>query len=280
MEALKFPTKILKKENTTVEQLFIHKIRPNPYQTRQQFHIGHLEELSKSIALYGILQPISVRKMNSGYYELITGARRLKAAELAGLETIPAIITKANDCDSAVYSFLENIQRQNLNFIEEAIGYKNMLEDYNFTQEELSIKLCKSQSNIANKLRILRLEDSIQKLLLQYQFTERHARALLRLPYEHSRLIAMDVMIQHDLNVRKTEELIDAMLQEMTLPLLPKIKRKEKRSVNDIRLCTNTIKQAVELIQKNGVEVSFEHCGNDSYCEITIHIRTNHFETA
>ena len=195
MEVLKFSEMRLKKDKV-VFQLPIHKIRSNPYQPRKYFNRTALEELADSIRAYGILQPITVRKMSGGAYELVAGERRLRAAELAGLETIPAILMQVSDSDSAVMAFIENIQRQNLSFLEEAEGYRNMMEDYGLTQEELAAKLSKSQSSIANKLRILKLEDSVKKLLLEHHFTERHARALLKLPDEESRLFVLAQMIQ------------------------------------------------------------------------------------
>ncbi|WP_312045362.1 ParB/RepB/Spo0J family partition protein, partial [Anaerotignum sp.] len=194
MEVLKFPEMRLKKEKA-VYQLPIEKIRPNPYQPRKYFNLGALEELAESITAYGILQPITVRKMSGSFYELVAGERRLRAAEMAGLKTVPALFIQVTDSDSAVLAFIENIQRQNLSFLEEAEGYRNMMEDYGLTQEELATKLSKSQSAIANKLRVLKLEDSVKKELLEHQFTARHARALLRLPDEESRLLVMSHMI-------------------------------------------------------------------------------------
>ena len=137
MEVLKFSEMRLKKDKV-VFQLPIHKIRSNPYQPRKYFNRAALEELADSIRAYGILQPITVRKMSGGAYELVAGERRLRAAELAGLETIPAILMQVSDSDSAVMAFIENIQRQNLSFLEEAEGYRNMMEDYGLTQEELA----------------------------------------------------------------------------------------------------------------------------------------------
>ena len=135
MEVLKFSEMRLKKDKV-VFHLPIDKIRSNPYQPRKYFNRAALEELSESIKAYGVLQPITVRKMNGGYYELVAGERRLRASELAGLTTIPAILMQVSDSDSAVLAFIENIQRQNLSFLEEAEGYRNMMEDYGLTQEE------------------------------------------------------------------------------------------------------------------------------------------------
>ena len=277
MEVLKFSEMRLKKDKV-VFQLPIHKIRSNPYQPRKYFNRAALEELADSIRAYGILQPITVRKMSGGAYELVAGERRLRAAELAGLETIPAILMQVSDSDSAVMAFIENIQRQNLSFLEEAEGYRNMMEDYGLTQEELAAKLSKSQSSIANKLRILKLEDSVKKLLLEHHFTERHARALLKLPDEESRLFVLAQMIQEEMNVKKTEELVEATLEQMRPRFPEKGEQKEKRYVrsSDFRLFTNTIKQSVEVIRRSGVDVVYEDKQDADCCEILIRADYGH----
>ena len=281
MEVLKFSEMRLKKDKV-VFQLPIDKIRSNPYQPRKYFNRAALEELADSIKTYGVLQPITVRKMSGGFYELVAGERRLRASELAGLETIPAILMQVSDSDSAVMAFIENIQRQNLSFLEEAEGYRNMMEDYGLTQEELAAKLSKSQSSIANKLRVLKLEDSVKKLLLEYHFTERHARALLKLPDEQTRLFALSRMIQEDMNVKKTEELVETTLEEMRPRTPEKGEQREKRYVRsaDFRLFTNTIKQSVEVIRKSGMEVVYEDKQDEDGCEIVIRIRRNSLESA
>jgi ParB family chromosome partitioning protein len=255
----------------------VDKIRSNPYQPRKYFNRAALEELAESIRAYGVLQPITVRKMNGGYYELVAGERRLRASELAGLTTIPAILMQVSDSDSAVLAFIENIQRQNLSFLEEAEGYRNMMEDYGLTQEELAEKLSKSQSSIANKLRVLKLEDSVKKLLLEHNFTERHARALLRLPDEESRLIVLTQMIAEEMNVKKTEELVEATLEFMRPRPAEKGEQKEKRYVRtrDFRIFTNTIKQSVEVIRRSGMDVDYEDQQDENGCQIVIRIRRN-----
>ena len=281
MEVLKFSEMRLKKDKV-VFQLPIDKIRSNPYQPRKYFNRAALEELSDSIKTYGVLQPITVRKMSGGYYELVAGERRLRASELAGLDTIPAILMQVSDSDSAVMAFIENIQRQNLSFLEEAEGYRNMMEDYGLTQEELASKLSKSQSSIANKLRVLKLEDSVKKLLLEYHFTERHARALLKLPDEETRLFVLAQMVQEEMNVKKTEELVEATLEEKRPRPVEKGEQKEKRYIRsrDFRIFTNTIKQSVEIIRRSGMDVDYEDKQDEEGCEIVIRIRRNTAESA
>ena len=170
-------------EDKKVMEIPIHDIVPNPYQPRKVFSQSALEELSKSIKVYGILQPITVR-VKDDKYELIAGERRLRAAKLAKIEVIPAIINNMSDESSAVLALLENLQREDLNFIEEAMGYDNLIKEHDFTQQQLAEKLGKNQSTIANKLRILRLPNDIKIRLVENNLTERHARALLKLPNE------------------------------------------------------------------------------------------------
>lgn len=281
MEVLKFPEKRPKKDKA-VYQLPIDKIRPNPYQPRKYFNRASLEELSASILAYGVLQPITVRKMGGGYYELVAGERRLRASELAGLETIPAILLQVSDSDSAALAFIENIQRQNLSFLEEAEGYRSMMEDYGLTQEELAVKLSKSQSSIANKLRVLKLEEPVKRMLLEYHFTERHARALLKLPDEESRLMMLQRMVREEMNVKRTEEAVQETLEEMRRLSAQRAEQREKRYVrpSDFRLFTNTIKQSVEVIRRSGMEVLYEDKQDEDCCEIVIRIRKTAGETA
>ncbi len=281
MEVLKFPEKRPKKDKA-VYQLPIDKIRPNPYQPRKYFNRASLEELSASILSYGVLQPITVRKMSGGYYELVAGERRLRAPELAGLTTIPAILLQVSDSDSAALAFIENIQRQNLSFLEEAEGYRSMMEDYGLTQEELAVKLSKSQSSIANKLRVLKLEEPVKRMLLEYHFTERHARALLKLPDEESRLMMLQRMVREEMNVKRTEEAIQETLEEMRRLSVQRAEQREKRYVrsSDFRLFTNTIKQSVEVIRRSGMDVLYEDRQEEDCCEIVIRIRKTAGETA
>ena len=280
MGFLNFPKLGLKKDRS-IYQVPIDRICSGPYQPRKYFNHAALQELADSIRAYGVLQPISVRRLHGGY-EVVTGERRLRAARMAGLQTVPAILLRISDSDSAVMAFVESIQRQNLSFLEEAEGYRNMMEDYGLTQEELAQKLSKTQSCIANKLRVLRLEDSVKKLLLDYRFTERHARALLRLPDEETRLIVLEQMILEEMNVKRTEELVERTLEMLCGCTVSRQERNEKRYVRtgDFRLFTNTIKQSVEAIRRTGVEVLYEDQQDEESCEIMILIRRKQSETA
>ncbi len=259
-----------------IENIAVELVRPNPYQPRKVFSDAALQELANSILEHGLMQPITVR-MIGNFYELVAGERRLKASKLAGLKTIPAIIIEVTTKDSAVLALIENLQRQNLNFLEESQAYYNIMQDHGYTQQELANTLGKSQSTIANKLRVLKLSPKVQKLLVENNLTERHARALLKLPSEAYQIKALEKVIKQELNVKRTEQIIEQMLVDITKEDIIKHKanQKVKTYIRDMRLVTNTITEAVNLIQKAGIDAKYtmkEHA--DSY-EIRIKIPTN-----
>ncbi|HZK57289.1 MAG TPA: ParB/RepB/Spo0J family partition protein [Clostridia bacterium] len=258
-----------------IEEILVDKIIPNPYQPRKSFSQVGLEELSASIKAYGILQPISVRKIGEDRYELIAGERRLKAARLAKLKTIPAIVNNSyTDADSAILAIIENLQREDLNFMEEAEGYSNLIEDHGFTQQNLAEKIGKSQSTIANKLRILRLGMNIKRRLLENGLTERHARALLKLPDESLREEALDEIIKSDLNVKQTEQLIKAIVEDMgkgkeTSPVCP---AKKIKGFMSYRIYVNTLRQTYEAIREKQNNAHFKQVDRGEYIEIIVKI--------
>ncbi len=259
-----------------IEHVAIDRVIPNPYQPRKVFSDAALQELADSILEHGLMQPITVRMIGNSY-ELIAGERRLKASKLAGLETIPAVIVEVTTKDSAVLALIENLQRENLNFLEESQAYHKIMQDYGYTQQELAATLGKNQSTVANKLRVLKLSPMVQKLLIENNLTERHARALLKLPNEEYQLMALEKVIKQELNVKRTEQIIEQMLVDVTKEDMIKHKanQKVKSYIRDMRLVTNTITEAVNLIQKAGVDAKYtmkEHA--DSY-EIRIKIPIN-----
>ncbi len=257
-----------------IVNIAVDKIKPNPYQPRRFFDSASLEELSRSIKEFGIIQPISVRLINGNGYELVTGERRLRASKLVGLETIPAIVININDQESAVIAIIENLQRQNLNFIEEAEGFQNLMHDYSFTQEQLAEKLGKSQSSIANKIRLLKLPKTVQKKLLENELTERHARALLRLADEKVQLDIVDKIVKNGLTVKNTEELIERLLTENKSAIEKDGENRKiiKRCVKDIRLFTNTVKQSVEMLVNMGISAEYILEEQDDGCDILIRV--------
>ncbi len=264
---------------TEVVYLNIDKIIPNPYQPRKIFEKTPLEELAKSIKQYGVMQPISVRFINGTSYELVAGERRLRASKLAGFDTIPALIINISDKDSAAIALIENIQRRDLNFLEEAEGFYNLIEDYGYTQDQLANVLGKNQSTIANKIRLLKLSYATKKMIIENGLTERHARALLRISEERVRRDVLDKIIKLDLNVKKAEELIDSVMnvnraEQNGLDIAtPGQGHKIKRVVKDVRLFTNSIKQAVQIMNESGVVTDYDIQQNDDFYEISIRIK-------
>lgn len=233
----------------SVVQIPIKSIRPNPNQPRRYFSTDNLKELSDSIKIYGVIQPITVRKLGNNMFELISGERRLRASVIAGLMRVPAIVVGISEIDSALVALIENVQRCDLSFLEEANAYYKLLNDFGYTQEQLAIKLGKNQSTIANKVRLLRLPSEVRSIIAEHGLTERHARALLRLPDAKRQMEALDVIIKKTLNVKQTDELIEKMIDDEKFS--KKIISHTPR-VKDVRIFSNTIKKAVEIMNRNG----------------------------
>ena len=253
-----------------IMELPIDELRPNPYQPRKVFSQTALEELSNSIKVYGILQPVTVRQKDDKY-ELIAGERRFRAAKLASFETIPAIVHNMSDESSAVLALLENLQREDLNFIEEAMGYESLIKEHSFTQQQLAEKLGKNQSTIANKLRILRLPSEVKIKLVENGLTERHARALLKLPTEELMKEVLDKIIKNELTVKKTEKLIKDIIESLEAADEPEKKQSIKASMG-IRIYLNTIKQAFDAILNTGIKAKYNEIDKGDYMEVVVRI--------
>ncbi len=254
-------------EKRQILELPIGDIHPNPNQPRQIFEPNALDELSKSIAQLGILQPLSVRKAPVGW-ELIAGERRLRAAELAGLSYVPCLPVEVDDETSSMLALVENLQRKDLNIWEEATALRQLIDHYHLSQEEAAKRMGKSQSAIANKLRLLKLPQDVIAKLQTTQLTERHARALLRLETPECQRTALAHILCYNLNVAKTEEYIDRLCAKAA----PSKKVTPVYRFRDIRLFLNTIKRSLAVMQSAGVNA---HCGReetDSEITLTIHI--------
>ncbi|MBP3478554.1 MAG: ParB/RepB/Spo0J family partition protein [Oscillospiraceae bacterium] len=236
-------------------------IRPNPAQPRKIFRQDALEELAESIRQHGILQPLSVRRVGTSY-ELIAGERRLRAAQIAGLTEIPCIIMNMDDKESGMAAMIENLQRQDLDFIEEAAGIARLMESYRMSQEQTARLLGKSQSAIANKLRLLRHSEPVLRALREAELTERHARALLKLPTEPEKMAAIAVITRLSMSVARTEKYIE--------DLLAKKNGKDPR-VN-LSAFFNNLNQTLQRIQLSGIPAISERKETDSQIVLTITI--------
>lgn len=252
----------------------IDRIAPSPYQPRKEFNGSSLEDLASSIKEYGVLQPINVRKIGEKGFELVSGERRLRASRLAGKSHIPAVIIEVVEQDSAVIALIENLQREDLNFLEEAEGYHNLINDHGMTQEELAKKVGKKQSTIANKLRLLKLNKSIKDKILENELTERHARALLKLTDEVLQEKALQSIIKKSLNVKKSEDLVEKMLEEAAVTSEEPEKKRIKGKIN-YKIYVNTIKNACKEMFKTGCRVEYGQVDKGEFIEITVKIPKN-----
>lgn len=281
-----------------IEYVAIDQIRPNPYQPRKNFNKTALMELAESIRAYGVLQPINVRKQSNGFYELVAGERRLRAAQIAGLKCIPCIPVVLNDNDSAVIALIENLQREDLNFIEEAEGYASLICEHGLTQENLARKIGKSQSAVANKIRLLRLSPMVRKIILDNNLTERHARSLLKIEDEQMQLRILREVCDSGLNVKRTEDLVERVkvgdedafavivpqparrTREVAPPPAPvsaapaaaQAQPQVKRVIKDLRIFVNTIRESVEMLKESGVSAKAAQFDRGEYLEFIIRI--------
>ncbi len=256
------------KTQTKVIDIPIPQISPNPYQPRREFDQAELLSLSLSIKTDGILQPLSVRRVGDSY-ELIAGERRLRAAMLAGLDTVPCIVMDVTDRNSALLALVENIQRKDLGFFEEAQAIHNLIELYGMTQEDAALRLGYAQSTLANKLRLLKLSLRERTLIAEKGLTERHARAFLRLPEGDTRYELIQKAAKEHYNVEKTERMIEAHIEKERYA---KQIRKGQAVFKDLRLFMNTVNKAVETMQIAGVDVNVDKLTREDEVEYRIRI--------
>lgn len=252
-----------------VVQLPVSKIQRNMYQPRTEFDEEKIQELAQTFQTHGIIQPIIVRKTEEEQYELIAGERRLRAAKFLEWETISSIVRDLSDAETASIALIENIQREELSVIEEAQAYKQLINLHELTQEALAQRLGKSQSTVANRLRLLQLPENIQHGLIDKQITERHARAMMKLE-EEMQLEVFDQVVKDKLNVRQTEELIEKLREK---PVKKKKKTKPKMVSKDIRIATNTIRESLKMITETGIDVESEEEELDDVYQITIKVK-------
>ena len=238
-------------------------------QPRKQFDPDALADLADSIREHGIIQPLTVRKLQSGYYQIIAGERRWRAARLAGLDEVPVVVIEADDKKAMELALIENLQRRDLHYLEEAAAIARLIATYGLSQEQAAERLGKSQSAIANKLRLLRLSPDCVRLLREHDLSERHARALLRLTDEEDRLKALQVIAARGYNVAQSEAYIEELLklkQKTPPPRLPTY------IVKDVRIFLNTIRHSLGLMQRAGVEADMQREDTDDGILLTIRI--------
>lgn len=257
-----------------IQQINIDDIVPNPFQPRKTFHEEALDELAASIAEYGVIQPILVRRLNQGGFELIAGERRLRASKRAGLKEVPIIVKDFTDKEVAELAMIENLQREDLHFLEEAEGYYQLLVNFGLTQEELAKRVGKNQSTIANKLRILKLSPEVRSILISENLTERHARSLLKLNDTQKQMQVLDIVRQKGLNVRETEGLIEEVLEDISREMSKKKKPKQNfvKMIRDVRIFVNSINSLVKDMQKTGIGVKMNQEQDDDYIVINMKI--------
>ncbi|OOE14920.1 nucleoid occlusion protein [Fictibacillus arsenicus] len=262
-----------KNDNEEVLQIPVQYIIPNRFQPRTVFIDERIEELSQTIEAHGIIQPIVVRGIGEDQYELIAGERRWRAVQKLGWEKIPAIVKEMDDSQTASVALIENLQREELTAIEEAMAYAKLLELHGLTQEGLAQKLGKGQSTIANKLRLLKLPQSIQDALLQKKITERHARALIVLKTPEKMELVLAEILEKQLNVKQTEDRVKRMIESETAEKKPQPRRKSYSK--DMRLAINTVRQSVDMVVQSGLSIDTEEEEHEEFYQFTIRIPKN-----
>lgn len=254
------------KEGQAVRLIACDTIAPSPYQPRRTFAPEALKALSESIAEYGVLQPLLVKEQADGKYSLIAGERRLRAAKMAGLKVVPCLVSGEERKVCAQITMIENLQREDLSYWEVAEGYRKIIETFGLTQEQLAEKMHVSQSSVANKLRLLKLPPAAQTILASHNLSERHARALLRLPEREQIYHALQAILEKNLTVAET----DLYVSKMIAPSVT-IHRKTP-IIKDRRLCMNTLRKAVGLIQKAGIKATTSTKEHVDFIEYIIRI--------
>lgn len=256
----------IKGDNEEITQLNTEEIKANPFQPRQEFNEEEIVELANSIKEFGLIQPIVVRRLEKGF-ELIAGERRLRAAKSLGKEEIPAVVRDFSDREMAEIALVENLQRKDLNFMEEAAAYQRLIDEFELTQNELADRLSKGQSTIANKLRLLKLPEDIQKQLIDNSLSERHGRALLKVESEETQNEIIEEISRKELNVRESEKLIKKKIDPV------KKKKQIKHISDDLRLFANSLEKRISEIKDSGIKVDMNRNDNDEYIEYYIKLK-------
>lgn len=252
--------------NEEVKTIPVDEVVPSPHQPRTVFDEERINELCQTIKTHGVIQPIVVR-VRGGKYEIIAGERRWRAVMKLGHSTIPAIVREFNDSQAASIALIENLQREGLTAIEEAVAYQKLMDLHNLTQESLAQRIGKGQSTIANKIRLLQLSEPVKQAMLERKITERHARALLALDEEELQVKVLHEILEKELNVKQTEARIAFLTKKKT-----QSKSRRVSFTKDVRLAVNTIRQSVDMISNSGLKVVTDEKAYDDYYEFIIRI--------
>lgn len=255
-------------ENEEIKKIPIDHIIPNRYQPRTVFDDEKIEELARTIHIHGVIQPIVVREYDQDRFEIIAGERRWRAMKKLEWEEVPAIVKNLSDSETASVALIENLQREELSPIEEAMAYGKLLEIHNLTQEALAQRLGKGQSTVANKLRLLKLPQEVQDALLNKVITERHARSLIPLKNPELQVQVLAEVIERSLNVKQTEERVVKLLSQSE----EKPKPKRKAFSKDMRIAVNTIRQSLTMVSDSGINLDSEEEEFEEFYQFTIRI--------
>ncbi|MFT9597075.1 nucleoid occlusion protein [Mesobacillus sp.] len=255
-------------ENEEIKKIPIDHIIPNRYQPRTVFDDEKIEELARTIHIHGVIQPIVVREFDQDKFEIIAGERRWRAMKKLEWEEVPAIVKNLSDSETASVALIENLQREELSPIEEAMAYGKLLEIHNLTQEALAQRLGKGQSTVANKLRLLKLPQEVQEALLNKLITERHARSLIPLKNPQLQVQILAEVIEKSLNVKQTEERVVKLLSQNE----EKPKPKRKAFSKDMRIAVNTIRQSLTMVSDSGINLDSEEEEFEEFYQFTIRI--------
>lgn len=262
--------KEIPQDNLNIVELPIDEIRPNPYQQRKYFDFYSLNKLTESIKKFGVIQPITVRIVNGKSYELVAGERRLRASRAAGLKTIPAVFVDADEEESSILSFIENLQRKNLSYIEEAEGYKSLMDDFGMGVDEISASTGVSKCLITNRLKILELPEEALKIISENSLDESYVKAVLKIPDKDLRVKAISDIVEQDMTVKKAEDHVDKILFSMRFSNQG---QKIKTVLSDMKLFTNSIKQTVETVRNAGIMAYYDITDTGESIDINIRVK-------
>jgi ParB family chromosome partitioning protein len=262
-----------KSSGSKILDIPLAQISRNPFQPRREFKDEEIKELARSIQQYGVIQPVIVRKFGNGF-QLIAGERRYRACKILGMGAIPAIMQEMDDAHAAAVSLIENLQRKELNYFEEAEAYARLINDFGMTQDEVAQRIGKSQSSVANKLRLLRLPKEVRRFIITDSITERHSRALLKLNSSEMQKEVLRMIYEKELTVKETDQVVEK-LRENNLPQESNQVNKGQQVslvIKDARIFLNTIKETVNRAKQVGLDMSISEKETETEYEIFIRL--------